>query len=101
MTPEKVLAVANMYCGVIVLQLSGSAEEILEGYLVSDGEDPVYQVLLGEDFRETSLRHALWMCKKIPELAADKQNRWLGFVQGILWANGVFTIGEMRGHNRS
>jgi len=29
-----------------------------------------------------------------------KANRWLGFVQGFLWANGIYTIEEMKEHNR-
>jgi hypothetical protein len=31
----------------------------------------------------------------------QKVNRWLGFVQGVLWTNGIFTIEEMCDHNRS
>ena len=31
----------------------------------------------------------------------DKFNRWLGFMQGVFWSQGVFTLNEMRGHNRS
>lgn len=30
----------------------------------------------------------------------DKFNRWLGFVQGILWSLGEYTLNEMRDHNR-
>lgn len=26
--------------------------------------------------------------------------RWLGFLQGVLWMHGVYTIDEMREHNR-
>lgn len=29
----------------------------------------------------------------------DKFNRWLGFVQGILWASGDYTLNEMKEHN--
>ena len=29
----------------------------------------------------------------------DKFNRWLGFVQGLLWAMGEYTLNEMRDHN--
>jgi hypothetical protein len=31
----------------------------------------------------------------------EKLNRWLGFVQGVLWVEGVYTLSEMRRHNRS
>ena len=30
----------------------------------------------------------------------DKANRWLGFVQGVLFCKGIFTIDQMREHNR-
>ena len=31
----------------------------------------------------------------------EKFNRWLGFVQGVFWINGTFTLNQMRTHNRS
>jgi hypothetical protein len=37
----------------------------------------------------------------IYEKQHDKFNRWLGFVQGVLYANGIFSIDQMRNHNRS
>jgi hypothetical protein len=30
----------------------------------------------------------------------DKFNRWLGFMQAILWVNHIYTLDELRGHNR-
>ena len=51
------------------------------------------------------LGHAHWMCLQIPEFVQnrliEKSMRWLGFIQAILWCEGVFTIDEMRGHNTS
>jgi len=47
--------------------------------------------------------HALWMCERIKGMAhqdIEKACRWLGFIQGILWTRGIYTIDEMRGHNR-
>lgn len=29
----------------------------------------------------------------------DKVNRWIGFMQGVLWDHGSFTLNEMRKHN--
>jgi hypothetical protein len=53
----------------------------------------------------TRLSHAGWMCGKIVEFVDDKDydkaNRWLGFVQGILSTYEIFTIDQMREHNRS
>lgn len=31
----------------------------------------------------------------------EKFMRWLGFMQGALWSEGIYTIDEMREHNRS
>lgn len=48
-------------------------------------------------------RHVLWMCGEMRAFLADgrreKANRWLGFVQGVLWKLGRYTIDDMRGHN--
>ena len=52
-----------------------------------------------------SLAHARWMCQEAIALVragkADKANRWLGFIQGVLWSAGTFTIDQMKEHNRS
>lgn len=31
----------------------------------------------------------------------DKFNRWLGFIQGVFWLHGDFTLNQMRDHNRT
>jgi hypothetical protein len=48
--------------------------------------------------------HLLWMCDQV-ELFLNKDqwekvNRWLGFMQGALWMSGIYSIDEMRDHNR-
>lgn len=30
----------------------------------------------------------------------DKFNRWLGFMQGVLWKEGTYTLNQMRDQNR-
>jgi len=53
-----------------------------------------------------ALRHLAWMCQQMREvLKSDSPNsekvaRWLGFVQGVSWMTGLFSIDEMRDHNR-
>src|SRR4051812_13495948 len=51
------------------------------------------------------LEHARWMCRRIVEMVRerdyDKASRWLGFVQGVLWVQGVYSITTMRVHNRT
>ena len=71
--------------------------------------------------RGEALRHLLSMCDRMEEFANatetaiktgeplfnqscqewDKLNRWLGFMQGTLWSQGVFTLSELRAHNRN
>lgn len=52
----------------------------------------------------TALQHVNWMldnmCDNLPTLDMEKAARWLGFIQGVLWVSNVFTIDEMRDHNR-
>ncbi len=33
-------------------------------------------------------------------LLTGKSNRWLGFIQGVLWANGEYTIDDLKNQNR-
>jgi len=53
----------------------------------------------------SELGHAAWMCLQVKIFAdegdLDKANRWLGFIQGVLWTRGFYSIEEMREHNRS
>jgi len=48
--------------------------------------------------------HALWMCHKTREFLDQgrmaKAYRWIGTIQGILLMNGIFSITELKGHNR-
>jgi hypothetical protein len=54
-----------------------------------------------------ALAHTAGMLDKIeafvkegtPE-AWDKANRWLGFLQGVFWVQGIYTLDQMRDHNR-
>ena len=52
----------------------------------------------------TAAEHLLWMCETVLELAEldrfDKAMRWLGFIQGSLWALGWRTIEDVRRDNR-
>jgi hypothetical protein len=55
--------------------------------------------------KSRQLEHVAWMCPEI--LAAleagdrDKAMRWLGFAQGVLWAQGVYAVAELREQNRA
>lgn len=58
-----------------------------------------------QPLRLMALRHALHMCNEIKRLLEDEQHmkahRWLGFLQGVLWMTGVYSINDMRKHNKS
>lgn len=49
------------------------------------------------------MNHLCWMASYaqnfLNDQDQDKAHRWLGFIQGVCWAKGVFTIKEMREHN--
>lgn len=54
----------------------------------------------------TRIRHCQWMCDEMLmslkgkpiEATHDslKINRWIGFIQGVLWSEGVSTIDQLR-----
>lgn len=50
--------------------------------------------------------HARWMCDEIIVLSSEydshveKIMRWLGFVQGVLWSTGFYSIEQMKDDNR-
>lgn len=47
----------------------------------------------------SGLHHVKWMIEEILDNHEDwdarKINRWMGFIQGVLWSNGLFTITEL------
>ena len=55
-----------------------------------------------EDLTEQHpLHYALSCCERLQSLdSTPKTMRWLGFVQGVLWACRVYTVEQLREHNR-
>lgn len=52
--------------------------------------------------RTTVMAHAMWMCQEALEFFSsdpDKAHRWLGFIQGIMFCVGHYSIDEMRAHS--
>jgi hypothetical protein len=55
-----------------------------------------------------SSQHAAWMIDEMVRFMEESQkwtvqdalkvSRWIGFVQGVLWQNNIFTIDELRQH---
>jgi len=63
-----------------------------------------YEKDLKELYTDSDLHHVQWMVSQVPnflkEGRKEKANRWLGFIQGVLWAKKIYTIDEMKEHNR-
>lgn len=71
-------------------------------YLKSFGHEPANLANDLDGFLQAT-KHALWMCyqlRDLPQEDMEKACRWLGFVQGVLWARGLYSINDMREHNR-
>lgn len=59
------------------------------------------------DFKAEAHVAALHLRAMVPELIemadagrTEKCMRWLGFMQGVLWRNGTFTLDELKEHSR-
>lgn len=47
------------------------------------------------------LAHAITMCAKAKAFTdLGEKNRWLGFIQGVIWSHNLATIDEMREINK-
>ena len=50
------------------------------------------------------LDHVLWMLDLtehfLDNMKTEKVFRWLGFIQGVLWSEGMYTINEIKEHNQ-
>lgn len=64
-----------------------------------------YEPSPGEDIRTPmqKRRHAMWMCAETRAFAEagrmEKAFRWLGFVQAVLWCEGIRSIEQMKVDN--
>lgn len=51
------------------------------------------------------MQHLKWMFIRIREFVSNDQTgkafRWLGFIQGVLFCLGLYTLKELRDHSRS
>lgn len=91
MTNDQILAVVEKYRA--KLQMPAS-------YTVAKRADENSNEHTGQ----TTYNHVLWMLGEIPELLAtykrEKAMRWLGFVQGVLWSMGIYSIVDLKEDNR-
>lgn len=55
----------------------------------------------GDYTQDAVLYHAAVMCDNAKAFdSLGKKNRWLGFVQGVIWAKGLATVAELKDMNR-
>ncbi len=51
-----------------------------------------------------ALNEAYWMCEETRKLIRQgrwsKAQRWIGFIQGLVWMSGLCSISEIKTHNR-
>ncbi|MEK7608615.1 MAG: hypothetical protein AAB495_03470 [Patescibacteria group bacterium] len=52
-----------------------------------------------------ALEHCYGMLDQMVEFVRqgklEKVFRWLGFLQGVLWSNGIYTLAALKDHNQS
>lgn len=63
------------------------------------------QLITAEFGRDaTSATHLRWMCDELLDnlghMPADKSGRWIGFIQGVMAANGVLNVDDERDRTR-
>ncbi len=89
MTPEKVLEVIEIYRQKFIEMDVGKVE-----YPHDDLLEPT----------EIGLDHCHGMLDRMVEFVREgrmeKTFRWLGFIQGVLWSTGIYTLSELMNHNR-
>lgn len=73
-----------------------------------------YDITLAIDYKQ-EIQHCRWMLDEMEKMLEDaenpyvydtdakiaKINRWLGFIQGVMWAQSMFTIDQLKEDNRS
>lgn len=55
----------------------------------------------GVDFNTPHLLWMLGLIKYSEDMSLTKKHRWLGFVQGVMIANGLTTVADQRDHTRA
>lgn len=82
--------------------------DLMDSYELKLGMPAVELIGQNQKYYELSsldvLKNAQYMAGRIKQLTGsgdlEKANRWLGFLQGIMWTQNIYTINEMRNQNR-
>lgn len=85
-------------------QLLDLIEKYRGNFVEFDADKVEYPEHLFLEPIELGIYHCHGMLDKMVEFVREgrmeKANRWLGFVQGVLWANGIYTLEDFKEHNR-
>ena len=64
----------------------------------------IYEKYFSNSNSAQAILHLSSMIPKIKDFLQqnrrDKVFRWLGFIQGVLWAKNIFTLEQLKNHNR-
>ena len=97
MTPEKVLEVVGVYREFF------ESRDVSKTKLTEERFDELLFVSIVED-EESILEHCHQMLDFMEEFVRDNRMekcfRWLGFIQGVLWSTGNFSLNELKNHSR-
>jgi len=97
MTPTKVKAVFQIY----LARLDTQYPNVEPQQMTPNAQ--MHEVSRGLTY-ETEIAHLKYVCiqgqKFLDEGHAEKSMRWLGFIQGVLWARGMYTLDDLKNHNR-
>jgi hypothetical protein len=92
MTSEKLIQVFTFY------------RQELAGRGISPEQLEDYHSTGTELEADASLYHLAYMCDEAIVLVRDgrqeKAFRWLGFIQGVLFSEGIFTLDDLKNHSR-
>ncbi len=97
MTPEKVKSVFQNYreniCGYALLSAPIEPKQLNSDLYECFNVDPI-----------SHLQHVLWMCIEAQSLVdqgrIEKAMRWLGFVQGFMWALDLRTLESLKNDSK-
>ena len=88
MTDQKILEVLRLY----------------EKHVAKMGAKKIKADFNARPIADDDINHLATMIPQMREFikanGREKVMRWLGFVQGVLWNKGEFTLNELRNHNK-
>jgi hypothetical protein len=96
MTKSQLEQVLKRYLDVIMEEANVTPERLPDHHFDDRGNEIPWIV---------AAKHIAWMCNRAllmtqNEDDIEKVMRWLGFIQGYLWCQGMKSINEMRDDNR-